>query len=136
MGYCIIDILPEQVPAGDAGQYFRIEKFFLEQPQMEVIAGKFSRLLIKLNCYEDILVSRDEETWSSNPAPEDISLWMETAWQERKQLSVRLVHSDGLITFSGDDHYMTFYRPEAGILSLIRQLATSEGLFVWAAPAR
>ena len=59
MGYCIIDILPEQVPAGGAGQYFRIEKFFLEQPQMEVIAGKFSRLLIKLNCYEDILVSRD-----------------------------------------------------------------------------
>jgi hypothetical protein len=61
---------------------------------------------------------------------------METSWQERKQLSVRLVHSDGLITFSGDDHYMTFYLPEAGILSLIRQLATSEGLFVWEAPAR
>jgi len=136
MGYWIIDILPEQVPAGDAGQYFRMEKFFLEPPQMEVIAGKFSRLLIKLNCYEDILVSLDGETWSSNPSPEDLSLCMETAWQERKQLSVRLVHSDGLITFSGDDHYMTFYRPEAGILSLIRQLATSEGLFVWEAPAR
>ena len=136
MGYCIIDILPEQVPAGRAGQYFRMEKFFLEQPQMEVIAGKFTKLFIKLNCYEDILVSRDGETWSSNPSPEDLSLWMETAWRERKQLSVSMVHSDGLITFSGDDHYMTFYRPEAGILSLIRQLATSEGLFVWEAPAR
>ena len=37
-----------------------------------------------------------------------------------------------MVTFSGDDHYMTLYNPDAEMLDLVRQLAAAEGLFVWA----
>ena len=39
--YWVIDILPKQVPADDRGQYFRIEKYFLEHPQIDIIYRKF-----------------------------------------------------------------------------------------------
>lgn len=39
--------------------------------------------------------------------------------------------ADALINFSGDDHYMTLYNPDAELLDLIRSLAGAEGLFVW-----
>ena len=40
--YWVIDILPKQVPADGRGQYFRIEKFFLEHPQIDhIFFGRF-----------------------------------------------------------------------------------------------
>ena len=37
--YWVIDILPKQVPADSKGQYFKIEKYFLEHPQMTSSTG-------------------------------------------------------------------------------------------------
>ena len=48
--YWVIDILPKQVPANSRGQYFKIEKFFLSQPQYDIIGKKFINILMKLNC--------------------------------------------------------------------------------------
>ena len=57
--YWVIDILPKQVPAGSKGQYFEIEKYYREHPQIDNIYRKFTNILLKLNCYEDIDVSHD-----------------------------------------------------------------------------
>ena len=54
--YRVIDILPEQVPAGSPGQYFAVEKYFLGKPALAEIHRRFTRLLLKLNCYSDFQV--------------------------------------------------------------------------------
>ena len=46
-------------------------------------------------------------------------------------LYVRVEPSDALFAFSGDEHYLTLYEPDPDLLELVRQLAASEGLFVW-----
>ena len=51
--YWIIDILPKQVPAGSAGQYFAIEQY-LRDTQLSDIKKKHVNLILKLNCYRDI----------------------------------------------------------------------------------
>ena len=129
--YWVIDILPKQVPAGGKGQYFRIEKFFLEHPQIDNIYRKFTNILLKLNCYEDINVSYDGEDWITNPAPHELEAALLKCMADKQMLYIILKSADVLITVSGDDTYMTVYNPTEEVLELIRSLACSEGLFVW-----
>ena len=125
--YWIIDILPRQVEAHGGGQYFKIEQFFLESGQMDDICRKFVRMLLKLNCFEDISVcTSDDEDWCDNPVPKMLQKW----FFERKQLYVQLKSSDAMIAFSGDDHYLTLYT-DKDVPEMVRALASAEGLFVW-----
>lgn len=66
----IIDILPEQVPADGPGQYFAVEKYFLEKDRLAAIQQKHIHLLLKLNCYRQISVDGE-----ANLPPERL------AWQ-------------------------------------------------------
>ena len=129
--YWVIDILPKQVPADGKGQYFRIEKFFLEHPQIDNIYRKFTNILLKLNCYEDINVSYDGEDWITNPAPHELEAALLKCMADKQMLYIILKSADVLITVSGDDTYMTVYNPTEEVLELIRSLACSEGLIVW-----
>ena len=130
--YWVIDILPKQVPADSKGQYFRIEKYFLEHPQIDNIYRKFTNILLKLNCYEDIDVSRDDDDeWITNPAPHELEAALLKCMADKQMLYIILKSADVLITVSGDDTYMTVYNPTEEVLELIRSLACSEGLFVW-----
>ena len=49
--YWIIDILPSQVPQNSPGQYFAVEKYFLQWDRLEEIKQKHINLILKLNCY-------------------------------------------------------------------------------------
>ena len=127
--YWLIDVLPKQVPAGSAGQYFKAERYFLSL--LDEIRWKFARILIRLNCYYDLHVSMDGETWILNESPEDLTRRFEESAASHSPLSVLIGSDDALITFSGDDHYMTLYNPDEELLELVRQCAQAEGLFVW-----
>ena len=129
--YWVIDILPKQVPADGKGQYFRIEKFFLEHPQIDNIYRKFTNILLKLNCYEDIGVSYDGEDWITNPAPHELEAALLKCLADKQMFYIILKSADVLITVSGDDTYMTVYNPTEEVLELIGSSAGSEGLFVW-----
>ena len=129
--YWVIDILPKQVPADDKGQYFRIEKYFLEHPQIDNIYRKFTNILLKLNCYEDIGVSYDGEDWITNPAPHELEAALLKCLADKQMFYIILKSADVLITVSGDDTYMTVYNPTEEVLELIGSSAGSEGLFVW-----
>ena len=129
--YWVIDILPKQVPADGKGQYFRIEKFFLEHPQIDNIYMKFTNILLKLNCYEDINVSYDGEDWITNPAPHELEAALLKCMADKQMLYIILKSADVLITVSGDDTYMTVYNPTEEVMELIGSLAGSEGLFLW-----
>ena len=127
----VIDILPKQVSADSRGQYFRIEKYFLEHPQIDNIYRKFTNILLKLNCYEDIDVSYDGEDWITNPTPHELEATLLKCMADKHLFYVFLKSADVLITVSGDDTYMTVYNPTEEVLELIGSLADSEGLFVW-----
>ena len=58
--YWIIDILPMQVPKDSPGQYFAVEKYFLEEERLSEIKQKHIHVILKLNCYRDLSI--DEET--------------------------------------------------------------------------
>ena len=129
--YWVVDILPRQVAPNGGGQYFRIEDYFLEHPRIDDIHGKFTAILLKLNCYVDICVSQDGEEWTKNPPPHDLVKMMKQCLSANSILYFLLETEDMLITVCGDDTYMTIYHPSEEILELLRSLAASEGLFVW-----
>lgn len=129
--YWVTDILPKQVPEGSRGQYFQVEEYYLEHPQIDSIHTKFTHILLKLNCYEDLDVSQDGEQWESNPAPKVISAMVQQCLSDNKMLYVILKSADAMITIDSDDTYMTIYHPSEELLKLLGHLATSEGLFLW-----
>ena len=127
--YWLIDVLPKQVPAESAGQYFKVERYFLSW--LDEIGRKFARVLIRLNCYYDLQVGTDGETWILNESPEVLARRFEESAASHTPLSILIGSDDALITFSGDDHYMTLYNLDEELLELVRQCAQAEGLFVW-----
>ena len=127
--YWLIDVLPKQVPAGSAGQYFKAERYFLSW--LDEISWRFARILIRLNCYYDLKMSTDGESWILNGSPGDLACRFEESAASHSPLSVLIGSDDALVTFSGDDHYMTIYNPDEDLLELVHQCAQAEGLFVW-----
>ena len=129
--YWVIDILPKQVPAGSKGQCFKIEKYYLEHPQIDNIYRKFTNILLKLNCYEDIDVSHDGDEWITNPAPNELESALLKCMADKQMLYIILKSGDVMITVCGDDTYMTVNNPTEESKELIDSLAVSEGLFMW-----
>ncbi len=118
--YWIIDILPSQVPAGSPGQYFAVEKYFLEE-HLSAIKQKHLNLILKLNCYRDISI--DEET-EVNPSPARIA-------GEMMERYLYFMVGDAMILSEPDDTHLTVFHPDEALLELIRTLAAGEGLYVW-----
>ena len=119
--YWIIDILPSQVPAGSSGQYFAVEKYFLQGDRIEEIKQKHINLILKLNFYRDISI--DDET-AVNTLPKHIA-------DEMKKRHLFIMIGESMILSEPDDTHLTVFNPEPQLLELIRQLASGEGLFVW-----
>ena len=119
--YWIVDILPSQVPADSPGQYFTVEKYFLQGERLAEIKRKHIQLVLKLNCYRDIFLDEEAEI---NPPPERV------AGEMRKRTA--FVRTDGAIILSEpDDTHLTVFNADPPLLELIRELAAGEGLFVW-----
>lgn len=119
--YWIIDILPKRVPADGRGQYFEIEKYFLKETRLAEIKQKHINTVLKLNCYADISIDNGE-TW--DPAPELIEKEMRERW-------FYIMVDDAMILTEPDDTHMTVFGPDEQLLDFIKDIAGSEGLFVW-----
>ncbi len=117
--YWIIDILPEHVPENGPGQYFEIEKYFLEKNQLDMIKQKHINVILKMNCYYDITIED-----KVNPAPEQIA-------EAVKNRSLNIIIGEAMFVSNPDDTYLTVYNPDEEALSLIGKLANAEGLFLW-----
>lgn len=129
--YWVIDILPKQVPANSRGQYFRIAEYYREHPQIDIIYRKFTNILLKLNCYEDMAFSIDGDEWKSKTIPDDIETMVSGCLSDNSMLYILLPAVETMITLSVDDTYMTVYNPNEETQELLSALATSEGLFLW-----
>ncbi len=127
----MIDPLPRQVPAHSRGQYFRIEEHFRSRPLIDALYRRFTNILLKLNCYEDLAFCTDGDHWETNPLPTQIEAMVRQSLSDLRMLYVMLPAEETLITLSADDIYMTIYNPSEETLKLLAPLVASEGLFIW-----
>ena len=119
--YWIIDILPAQVPSDSPGQYFAVEKYFLQGGRIKEIKQEHIDLILKLNCYRDISIG-DETV--INPSPDHIA-------DEMKKRYLYIMTGESMILSEPDDTHLTVFNPDSELLELIGQIASGEGLFVW-----
>ena len=121
MPYWVIDILPFQVPADSAGQYFAVEKYYYTGPRRPEIKKKHADILLKLNCYRGLVLAEEGE---KNPAPEAL---VEAVLTRR----VILFTGEAMIVSEPDDTCLTVYGPDEALLELLRMLAAGEGMYLW-----
>ena len=126
--YVVIDMLPVQVPRNSAGQYFTVERHYLEGPRNEKLRAGFADILLKLNCYYDLFFLRDGEEKAFCAGPEKTA---ELVMRNSGQLCVIAKPGDALITYAHDDAYMTVYHADETMVKLVQDLASANGLFVW-----
>ena len=125
--YRVVDFLPEQVPEGSAGQYFAVEKYYMNPQRMKDFRKKFADILLKLNCYYNFSVCEAQaDVFIDNPDPE----WLEGKILDNADLCVLLPEEETLITLYRDDLYMTVYNACGSVLKRLEQLAEAEELFV------
>ena len=132
--YGIVDILPKQVSADAAGQYFAVERYFLQPERIVPLRRKYAEILLRLNCYVDMAVSFDScVSWETNPDPK--------AFVERVAglsgndfLRAVFPQQNAMIDYDHNDTYLTVYDPDAALLDKVRVLAAGSGLFVWIPP--
>ena len=121
--YWVIDILPAQVPKGGPGQYFAVEKYFLDEKRLAAIKEKHINLVLKLNCYRQISI----DGGAGNPAPELVAA-------EMRKRYLHIMVDESMILSEPDDADLTIFNPDAELLDLIREIAAGEGLYVWKPP--
>ena len=132
--YWIVDILPEQVSAEAAGQYFAVERYFLRPERIVPLRRKYAEILLRLNCYCDMAVSFDAcASWETNPDPETFAARV-TALSENEFLRAVLAGQNAMIDYDRNDTYLTVYDPGEALQDKVRALAAAEGLFVWSPP--
>ena len=127
--YWVIDFLPMQVPQDARGQFFAVERYYLEEPRLECLSHQFADVLLKLNCYHDLTVSRGDE-WVKNPEPETMVAWLNEAMHQG-HLCLLINDGDALVTASSGNTNLTLYNPSPALLELVHQLASAAGLFLW-----
>ena len=132
--YRIVDILPEQVSANAGGQYFAVERYYLQPERIRALRRKYAEILLRLNCYYDMAVSFDScASWETNPDPE--------AFAERVVglagndfLRAVFAEQKAMIDCEPEETWLTVYDPDAALQPLLTALATAEGFFVWSPP--
>ena len=128
--YWVIDFLPMQVPQDSRGQFFAVEQYYLQEPQRERLCRQFIDVVLKLNCYHDLLVSRDGGDEWLYPDPRMLEKWLMESLQNG-HLCLLIDDGESLITASAGDTCLTLYNPSPALLQLVGQLATAAGLFLW-----
>ena len=119
--YWIIDILPKRVPENSPGQFFEVEKYYLEKERLREIKHRHINVVLKLNCYRNVSIDEEAE---KNPSPALIA-------EEMTRRSLYIMVDGAMILSEPDDTHMTVFNPDRELLELIRMIASGEGLFVW-----
>jgi hypothetical protein len=129
--YRIVDALPQPVPDDAGGQYFMIDRYFRQPPQLSVLRRRQARLLLRMNCYADMAVTADGgESWEKNPGPAQFVRTLDGLSGERF-LRVLFPSMSMMIELCAGDTQMTATCPENAPTQTLRALAAAEGLFLW-----
>lgn len=125
----IIDFLPKQVPAKAKGSFSKVESYFLNGPESERIAGKFTRIVLKLSCYYKIEICENER-WFSFKSCHKLERRIRRVMRSGSGfLNILLESEQVLLHISGGALCMIVYNPSESMQKLLAALAASEGLF-------
>ena len=132
--YRIADVLPEQVPEDAGGQYFAVERYYLQPGRIRALRRKFAEILMRMNCYCDMAVSFDScESWELNPDPEAFADRL-AGLSGNSFLRAVFEAQRAMIDIEPEDTYMTVYDPDSMLLDRLQALTAAEGLFLWSPP--
>ena len=124
----IMDFLPKQVPADLHGQFFKVENYMLNNYERFGLSNRFIRVILKLMCYYHISILWGGEI--DQPAPEKITeIVNEILFNHSGTLNVLFPDEDVLLVFEWDCMNLSIYNPDDEMQTLMRDNATSEGLF-------
>ena len=127
--YWVVDLLPMQVPAHGAGQFFAVEQLLITGPRGESLRRALADVLLRLYCYFDFAVVLDEdESGLVNPDPKILDGLVRDG---KRSLSIVLVGEDALIQVTPQSTCMTVYDPSPDLLKMLEKLAVAAGLFLW-----
>ncbi len=127
--YRIIDHLPSPVPKDADGQPFNIDRFFRLPPQLSVLRRKQAKILLRMNCYDDMVVTSDGgKTWEKNPAPERFVRMLD----DLSEGFMRVVFPklNAVFELLPNDTQMSVVCARDTVES-VRAFAAAEGLFLW-----
>ena len=109
--YWIVDILPEQVAKNSAGQYFAIEQYYLSEPKNSELRTKYANLVLKLNCYYDIVLlddfAQDYECGELNPDPDKL-VGCFVGESAKNSVSIIIKNENTMVVSNKDDTYLVF----------------------------
>jgi len=126
----VVDFLPERVPRDSEGQYFSVEEFFLRPDEQRHLYRKFTRILLKINCYYDFQVNF-HSGWCKNPEPAVLADWISQCLEKNKDyMNIILETADAMFIVNGDDLHLTLYHPDEKLRQLTEKSAFGEGLFL------
>lgn len=132
--YRIVDILPEQVSADAGGQYFAVERYFLQPERIRALRRRYAEILLRLNCYYDMAVSFDScASWETNPDPEAFAERV-AGLRGNDFLRAVFAEQNAMIDCEPEETWLTVYDPDAALLPKLTALAAAEGFFVWSPP--
>ena len=104
------------------GSFFDVEKYYLKN--IKELHKKYTDIVLKLNCYYDLEFIVDDKS-QINPKPNIIKKIIKS----KKYVLIRF--DKALITIDKGDLYMTIYNANSKNLKILKDLATSNGLFLW-----
>lgn len=132
--YWIVDILPEQVSADTGGQYFAVERYYLQPERIRALRRRYAEILLRLNCYYDMAVSFDScASWETNPGPETFAERV-VGLTGNDFLRAVFAEQNAMIDCEPEETWLTVYDPDAALQPLLTALAAAEGFFIWSPP--
>ena len=132
--YLIVDILPEQVSANAGGQYFAVERYYLQPERIQTLRRRYAEILLRLNCYYDMAVSFDScASWETNPDPEAFAERL-IGLSGNDFLRAVFAEQKAMVDCEPGETWLTVYDPDAALQPLLTALAAAEGFFVWSPP--
>lgn len=132
--YWVVDILPEQVSANAGGQYFAVERYYLQPERIQALRRRYAEILLRLNCYYDMAVSFDScMSWETNPDPETFAERV-VGLTGNDFLRAVFAEQNAMIDCEPEETWLTVYDPDAALQPLLTALAAAEGFFIWSPP--
>ena len=117
----IIDVLPRRVSKARANQYACLEKVLLHSDEL---VKKHYYIILKLNCYYELKLMDCDGKELGDLNSENLLEYV-----GRKPVYLHFANS--LIAMDPDDMHMVLYNPSNAVLSMVKKIAASEGMFLW-----
>lgn len=127
--YHVLDIFPYQVVSEDKQDVFLgVEDYFLSGRELEIITGKFIRIVLKAICCFSYEIYDKE--WMGRMDAAKLAKRIEGIMLSQQGfLNVLLYDDYALLQIDGGSLYITVYNADGRVEAVMRELALSEGLF-------